>query len=290
MMATCYHRRVIVDSHTHIFPPEIAEQRESFLLQDATFRAMYANPKATMATSEELLQSMHDAGVDVSVALGFAWNDAATCRRHNDYLIEAASKSDGRIVPFCTLPLAAGIEVIEAEMRRCADQGVRGFGELRPDSVDFELDGEGGARLAAVAMELGATLSFHVSEPVGHAYAGKEGLDVGRFYRFVTAHPELHLIGAHWAGGLPFYSAMPEVAKAFEAGTYVDTAASSLLYGDAIYERGAGLIGAERILFGSDYPLLNQKRSKRRIDESGLDVAAKARILGENAAKLLALP
>jgi predicted TIM-barrel fold metal-dependent hydrolase len=97
-------------------------------------------------------------------------------------------------------------------------------------------------------------------------------------------------IGAHWAGGLPFYASMPEVRKLFDGNVYVDTAASSLLYDAGIYERVAGLIGAERILFGSDFPLLSQKRSRRRIEESGLDAAAKALILGENAARLLGLP
>jgi predicted TIM-barrel fold metal-dependent hydrolase len=280
---------VIVDCHTHVFPPVIAQQRERFLQQDGTFRAMYEDPKARLATSGDLLASMDGAGIDASIALGFAWLDADTCRLHNDYLIEAGKMSGGRIVPFCTLPLAAGIEAIEAEMQRCAAAGVHGFGELRPDNVGFDLEGRDGDWLAAIAIELGATLSFHVSEPVGHTYGGKEGLEVGRFYRFVTSHPQLRIIGAHWAGGLPFYSAMPEVTKAFEGPAYVDTAASSLLYGDGIYEHGAALIGPERILFGSDFPLLGQKRSRRRIEESGLDDAAKAQILGENAVKLLGL-
>ncbi len=190
---------------------------------------------------------------------------------------------------FCTLPLAAAPDAIEAEMRRCAGNGVRGFGELRPENLGFDLNGDNGARLATVAEELGLALQFHVSEPVGHAYPGKEGLNVGAFYRFVAAHPGVRVIGAHWAGGLPFYASMPEVQQAFEANMYVDTAASSLLYGDGIYERGVELIGSERVLFGSDYPLLGQERSKRRIEESGLDEDSKARILGDNAAELLGL-
>jgi predicted TIM-barrel fold metal-dependent hydrolase len=124
---------------------------------------------------------------------------------------------------------------------------------------------------------------------VGHAYAGKEGLSVGRFYRFIVAHPDLCVIGAHWAGGLPFYASMPEVVGRFEGPLYVDTAASSLLYGDGIYDRAASLIDAGRILFGSDFPLLGQARSRRRIEGSGLDEASKAQILGENAVKLLGL-
>ena len=132
-------------------------------------------------------------------------------------------------------------------------------------------------------------LLFHVSEPVGHAYAGKEGLDVGAFDRFVTAHPEVTVIGAHWGGGLPFYASMPEVRQRFEGNLHVDTAASSLLYDNGVYTRGTELIGAGHVLFGSDYPLLAQKRSRLRIEEAGLDEASRALMLGGNAAKLLGL-
>jgi predicted TIM-barrel fold metal-dependent hydrolase len=82
---------------------------------------------------------------------------------------------------------------------------------------------------------------------------------------------------------------MPEVKRVFEANVSVDTAASSLLYDDGMYERGAGLIGAEHVLFGSDYPLLSQKRSRRRIEKSGLEAGPKQLILGGNAAGLLGL-
>jgi hypothetical protein len=54
---------------------------------------MYTSPRAKIATAEDLLRSMDEAGVDVSVALGFAWRDHEDCVRHNDYLLEAAERS-----------------------------------------------------------------------------------------------------------------------------------------------------------------------------------------------------
>jgi uncharacterized protein len=278
---------VIVDVHTHIFPPEVVAGRERYLREDATFRALYESPKATLATAEALLRSMDVGGIDVSVALGFAWRDAETCRLHNDYLLEVSAKSGGRILAFPGLPLAAGAEAVEREMRRCAEAGALGFGELRPENVGCDLDGKIGERLAGTTEELGAALLFHVSEPLGHAYAGKDGLDLGAFHRFIAAHPGVKVIGAHWGGGLPFYASMPEVKAAFEGSLWVDTAASSLLYDDGVYERGSGLIGVHNVLFGSDYPLLGQERSRRRIEECGLDEESRALILGGNSAMLL---
>jgi predicted TIM-barrel fold metal-dependent hydrolase len=278
---------VIVDFHTHIFPPQFIEHREQYLEADPTFRLLYADPKAKLATADDLLRSMDAAGIGVAVALGFQWTDEATCRLHNDYLIDATERSRGRIVPFCILPLASNPDAVEVELRRSLAGGAKGFGELRPENAGFDLGGEAGERLAAVAAETGCPLLFHVSEPVGHAYPGKGGLDVATFYRFANAHAGVTALGAHWGGGLPFYASMPEVRRAFEGNLYVDTAASSLLYDDGVYERVVGLIGAERVLFGSDFPLLGQKRSRRRIEESSLDEAAKALVLGDNAMRLL---
>ena len=70
---------MIIDFHTHIFPPEVRDNREEYVRRDPTFAEMYADPKAKIATAEDLLASMDEAGVDVSVALGFAWRDARAC-------------------------------------------------------------------------------------------------------------------------------------------------------------------------------------------------------------------
>jgi hypothetical protein len=255
---------------------------------DATFGELYGSAEAKLASAEELIASMDAAGVDVSVALGFAWADVETCRLHNDYLIEAARQSGGRIVAFATLPLADGAAAVETEMRRCVAGGALGFGELRPDNLGFDLNGADGEALARVASELDAVLLFHVSEPVGHAYPGKEGGSLAGFYGFIRAHPGVKVIGAHWAGGLPFFATMPEVKDAM-ASTRVDTAATSLLYDETIYGRVTKLTGAESVLFGSDYPLLSQSRSRQRIEEAGLDAATRDLVLGGNAAALLGL-
>jgi predicted TIM-barrel fold metal-dependent hydrolase len=61
------------------------------------------------------------------------------------------------------------------------------------------------------------------------------------------------------------------------------------LYDETIYGRATKLTGAESVLFGSDYPLLSQLRSRQRIEEAGLDAATRDRVLGGNAAALLGL-
>ena len=93
---------------------------------------------------------------------------------------------------------------------------------------------------------------------------------------------------AHWGGGLPFYALMPEVSASLE-NVYFDTAASPLLYEARIFEAATALVGAERILLGSDYALLRPRRLLKQVMESRLTEGERGAILGGNAARLLGL-
>jgi predicted TIM-barrel fold metal-dependent hydrolase len=279
---------MVVDFHTHIFPPQVRERREDYLRRDSAFAEMYSSPRAQIATAEELLASMEEAEVDTSVVLGFAWWEQKLCREHNEYLLEAAARSGGRLIPFCVIQPRAGDDAL-AEIERCVGGGARGLGELRPESQGYSLDQGAGDILARAALRHDLVLLFHVSEPVGHSYPGKSGLGLDAFYRFVSCHQGLTAVGAHWAGGLPFYALMPEVREAL-ASVYVDTAASPFLYSPAVYRQVAELVGAERILFGSDYPLIPQRRQRQAIEEGfSDDGVARQLVLGENACRLLRL-
>ncbi len=279
---------MIIDFHTHIFPPEVRERREECVRRDPTFAEMYGDPKATIATAEDLLHSMEEAGVDVSVALGFAWRDHDLCARHNDYILESAANSGGRIVPFCTINPAAGAVAVK-EVARCVKVGARGLGELRPESQGWDLaDGEEGESLAAVAREHALVLLFHVTEPVGHDYPGKRGLPVDQFYRFASCYGDIAIVGAHLGGGLPFSAETPQLRRLFDR-VYFDTAAAPYLYEPDVYGRVAALAGAERILMGSDFPLIAQDTQIAAVRRGGLDEEGQRLVLGANAERLLKL-
>jgi predicted TIM-barrel fold metal-dependent hydrolase len=172
-------------------------------------------------------------------------------------------------------------------VRGWAARGARGLGELRPRQQGYGLIDSAEADLLAWAADAyDLVLLFHASEPVGHPYAGKAGLPVEELGRFVGDFPGVTVIAAHWGGGLPFYALMPEMREAL-ARTYFDTAASGLLYRADVYARVADLVGAERILFGSDFPLIEQGRALQQVREAPIDDETRRLILGENARELL---
>jgi predicted TIM-barrel fold metal-dependent hydrolase len=81
---------------------------------------------------------------------------------------------------------------------------------------------------------------------------------------------------------------MPEVNLAMN-NIFFDTAASPFLYRPQIYSLVAQLVGADRILFGSDYPLLPPARLLKEISSTHLSAAARDLILHGNAEKLLGI-
>ena len=105
---------------------------------------------------------------------------------------------------------------------------------------------------------------------------------------FISQLTDIPVICAHWGGGLPFYELMPELRRTL-ANVYYDTAAGLFLYRDAIFAAAVAAVGAEKILFATDYPLLRQGRYLARLRGCGLGQSALAAVLGGNAERLLGL-
>ena len=276
-----------IDFHTHIFPPRIKEHREEYLRRDAGFAELYSSPTARIITAEELISSMDSENIAAAVVLNIGWRSHQLCIETNDYIMESAARYPGRLYGFCALqPMAAGAIT---ELERCIRGGIRGIGELRPDSQGFDLGSLPlMSNIAELAEEHNLCLLTHASEPVGHQYSGKGKTTPDIIYQFAMNFPRVHFICAHWGGGLPFYALMPEVAAVLK-NTYFDTAASPFLYQPDIYEYIANIIGSDKILFGSDYPLLPQSRVILQIQRARLTEDAKNAILTNNAQKLLHL-
>ena len=106
--------------------------------------------------------------------------------------------------------------------------------------------------------------------------------------RLAREFPATTFILSHWGGLLPVRH--PE-AKTLP-NLYYDTAASPLLYDTGIWRRFAGAIGADRVLFGSDYPLnlfpkLEAEPEMGRFIAEAKAAGASEDVLSGNAARLL---
>jgi predicted TIM-barrel fold metal-dependent hydrolase len=279
---------MIIDFHTHVLPPQIKSDRSRYVEQDNAFARVYSGEKVKIATTEDLIDSMDRDGVDVSVIVNYSWTTHALCIETNDYILESVARYPGRLIGFCAVnSLVDDTSLMEIE--RCVRAGVKGVGELRPDTQPLDFKKKNIIKpFADLVRQLKLIISTHASEPVGHMYPGKGTATPGLLADFIANLPGIPVVCAHWGGGLPFYELMPEVRKAMED-VYFDTAISPFLYRPEIYQHMSQIIGADRIIFGSDFPVIAQRRLLDEINAANLSEKARDEVLAGNARRLLGI-
>ena len=277
-----------IDFHTHIVSPRVKEKRDQYVKIDPCFALLYSNPKAALITAEDLIHHMDECDIGKSVILNIGWVSHEICIETNDYILESIAKYPQRLVGFCTIQPLAGDRAIK-ELERCIKNGIKGIGEMRPDIQGFNLaDTKLLEPIVDYAIDSNLIFLIHCSEPVGHQYIGKGNITPDIVYPFILNFPKLKIVCAHWGGGLPFYALMPEVESAL-TNVYFDTAATYFLYKPQIFRQVIETLGNNKILFGSDYPLLSPKRIVDQIKNCYLAKNDIDEILGGNARRLLAL-
>ena len=279
---------MLIDFHTHVLPPAFRDQREEYIRRDATFACLFSNPSAKIATAEDLIRAMDEAHVDISVIMGFGWTDLQTAVEANDYILQSIRKYPGRLVGFCSVNPCWGNDAI-LEVERCSSAGASGIGELHPDSQGLDISEHCTvAPIMEIAQKLALVVVVHASEPVGHCYHGKGKTTPDKVYAFARHFPHNRIVAAHWGGGLPFYSMRPEVAETLR-NVYFDTAASPLLYKSQVYSASVAMGCSQRIVFGTDFPLVGYHRSLQQVNDGSLDTLTRDRILALNARQLLGI-
>lgn len=274
---------LIIDTHVHVYPPDVVQNWARISAREPYFSCLTNGRAHRWADAEDVLRAMDRDGIDESWICGFGFLDLGLCRESNDYALEAASRSGGRLRALCVVPPTA--RGAADEIARCAALGAIGVGELFPDGQDWAIDEARATwRIAQLCHEHGLFLLLHSAEPVGRAYPGKGRAGPREIYALACNHPELRIVAAHWGGGLFLYEAMPDVRENLK-NVYYDTAASPLVYGPEILASAMAVV-PEKILYGSDFPLLSLSRFQEMLGARGLhDIgqAARDKILSDNA-------
>jgi predicted TIM-barrel fold metal-dependent hydrolase len=279
---------MIVDAHTHIFPDDICVSRENYFQGEPAFQLLYASPKSRLVTAEDLVRTMDENGVDKSVTFGFPWKNERYFQKNNDYIIDAVQKFPDRLIGLCCVDVESPVAAKEVE--RCLGAGLSGVGELAfyqsgidPEAVDHL------EPIMALCREKDAPVMIHTNEPVGHLYPGKTPNTLAQIYSVAKKFPDNRIIFAHWGGGIFFYNLLKKEVRETLKNVYYDTAASPFLYTPEIYRVAASLAGIDKILLGTDYPLIRSDRYFREMETAGLSEAQQRKISGENAARLFHL-
>jgi len=278
---------VKIDFHVHLTPPDISANWEKYAEKEPYFDMISRGKVNKFAQAEDVIYMLENDGFDRAVVFGFAFCDIGLCRYVNDYVIEKVRLYPDKLTGFAVVP--PGDRETETEIKRCHDAGLKGVGELFPAGQGIDLEDKKQTQsITKTCMERNIPLLLHANETVGHQYPGKTGVPLHQIEAFVNNNQGLKIVLAHWGGGICFYETMKEIQKKFRD-VYYDTAITPYLYDERIYRAAKALGLCEKILFGSDFPIIPPSKYLNGIEKSGLSCEEKALLFGGNAANLLGI-
>ena len=195
------------------------------------------------------------------------------------------------LIPFGSVDPLAGEQAVRRARRLISDHGVRGF-KFHPSLQGFSPDDRSYYPLYAVIEEAGLPAVFHT----GQTGIGA-GLPGGRGIKLRLSNPMLLDDVAADFPGMPVILAHPSVPwqdeaisiATHKANVYIDLSGWSPKYFPPQLVRAASSLLQDKVLFGTDYPLLTPERWLRDFELLEVKPEVRPKILKHNAARLLGL-
>jgi predicted TIM-barrel fold metal-dependent hydrolase len=222
--------------------------------------------------------------VDAEAALGHT-------RIANEAVIEGARRNADVLIPFASIDPAKGRAGV-AEARRLVEElGVRGF-KFHPSVQAFYPDDRAVYPLYEVLEELGVPALFHSGQTgIGSGLPGGGGIRLKysnplHLDDVAVDFPDLTIIIAH--PSFPWQDEALAVAS-HKPKVYIDLSGWSPKYFPAQLVRYANSLLKEKVLFGSDFPLISPDRWLADFERLEIKDDVRPRILKHNAIAALGL-
>ncbi|WP_448003144.1 amidohydrolase family protein [Agromyces bauzanensis] len=205
-------------------------------------------------------------------------------------IAEGAARNNDVLIPFGSVD-PHRTDAIDLARRLIEDHGVRGF-KFHPTVQGFDPSDEAHYPLYAAIRDAGLPALFHTGQTgIGAGLPGGRGLRLGlsnpMLLDAVAADfPDLQIIMAH--PSVPWQEEALSVAT-HKRNTWIDLSGWSPKYFPAELVRYANSVITDRVLFGSDFPLISPERWLRDAEQTALKPEVMPRILKDNAVRLLGL-
>lgn len=259
----------VIDAHCHIYPEKIARKAAE------SVGAFYSEPPACGGTLEELIQRGTEAGID-----RFVVQSVATAPKQvasiNRFIAEEVAANPTRLIGFGTLHPESADQ--KGDLEALLSLGLKGV-KLHPDIQGFCIDDERCLRIYELCAEAGLPILMHTGD---HRY---DMSNPNRLLPILKSYPSLTVIGAHFGGWSIWERASLELAD--QENLIVDCSSSLCYIPIEVSREIIRRYGAERVLFGTDFPLHAPENEMRLFEELALEDWENQAILSGNVKKLL---
>jgi len=278
-----------IDTHVHI---EVDDRGHNALTDELVVAASkYFKAGATKPTLDEVAQVYRERKmaavvftVDATTSLGHPPNSS-------EEIAEGAARNNDVLIPFGSVDPLMGEVAVQRARALVANHGVRGF-KFHPTLQNFDPGAKEFTPLFATIEELGLPAIFHTGQTgIGAGLPGGAGLCLNLSNPMLldsvaARHPHLQIVMAH--PSVPWQDEALAVAT-HKANVWIDLSGWSPKYFPPQLVRQANSILQDKVLFGSDFPLIHPDRWLA--DFAALDIKeeVKPKILKGNALRLLGL-
>ncbi len=234
---------------------------------------------------KDLIMQMDMTSVDMAVILFVAEKDVGRTQKYHDFIADTVKGAPDRFIGFGSVHPDGGKKALE-ELDRFPDLGLKGV-KFHPLLQNFHCNSEEMDTIAKRAEDLDIPLLIHSYFPYNRGES--EGL-----YKLITNHPGTTFILAH-VGGPAFLEcyAYVERRRSGVDNVYFEVSSVSVTFRRSPYREHLKWLleqmGADRVMFGSDYPRYQVVDALAAFDELELSFKDSQQILGKTIANLLKL-
>lgn len=258
----------VFDAHCHIYPAKIAQKAAA---ATATF---YDNLGETYDGTVQTLFA-EGAGIDRFLVQSVATKPEQV-GHINEFIAAEVAQFPNRLYGFGALHPESGTLTEDiAQLRRLGLHGVK----LHPDIQGFRLDSKECFALCEQCEGV-LPLLLHTGDR-RYSFSNPQQL-----MPLLRRFPKLTVIAAHFGGYSIWDEAARQLAGRFE-NLWVDCSSSFFATDDVHAKKLIAAYGAERVLFGTDYPMWNPAQELERFLALQLPQRDTENILYYNAARLL---
>lgn len=260
--------RNVIDTHVHVFQKKIASRASDNIVH------YYNIPRQGDGSTEGLLASSASFA-NIRYVISSATLSPVSPEAGDNYMLEVAA-SDSRFIPLCSFHPAMGVEAAVAELDRCFALGARGV-KIHSDFQHFNVDNDLAMEIYRHIAACKKPIIFHVGDPKTDFSHPRRILNI------IRQIPDLTVIAAHMCGFRVW-----DEAKKYLIGTQVYTDTSEALYGmspESLLEL-IRMHGADRVMFGSDFPLWTPDYAFAQIDALPLTESEREAIYCKTAEKV----
>jgi predicted TIM-barrel fold metal-dependent hydrolase len=281
---------VAIDVHTHaeVSDDGATSLPEELLSASAKYFKMGGDRKPTVAEIAEYYRQRRMAAVVFTV-------DAETATGHppvsSEAVAEACAANADVLMPFGSVDPWKGAAAVRQARRLVTEYGVRGF-KFHPSLQAFHPNRRRFFPLYQTIEELGAVALFHSGQTgIGAGLPGGGGIRLKyanplALDDVAAEFPELRIVIAH--PSFPWQDEALAIAT-HKPQVYIDLSGWSPKYFPPQLVQYANTLLADKVLFGSDFPVLTPDRWLADLDTIGLRPEVRPKLLKENAVRLLGL-